>query len=139
MNHVAISGNLTRDPELVTTSNGNELCRFSVAVEQSFKDSSGEWQTKAHFIDCTMFGGRARLLANKARKGDLVTVDGRLDFSQWETDDGQKRSKLAVVANEAVGEFQFRKSDGSDTPARSEGDSTEAPAAAPSADDDIPF
>lgn len=132
INQVAISGNLTRDPELKASSGGTEITKFGVAVEQSYKDANGDWQTKAHFVDCTMFGGRGRVLADKAVKGDLVHVGGRLDFSQWETESGDKRSKLEVVANEVGGDWQYRKA--GEKPASSE----VAPESAGS-DDDIPF
>lgn len=135
MNHVAISGNLTRDPELVTTNSGSTLARCGIAVNQS-KKVGDSWEDVTHFVDITVFGRRAELFAEKANKGDFVFVDGRLDFSQWETDGGEKRSKLAVVANEVGGEFQFRKAGAS--PAKP---AAPAPAAtqATAADDDIPF
>lgn len=134
MNHVAISGNLTRDPELVNTNSGSTLARCGIAVNQS-KKVGDSWEDVTHFVDFTVFGRRAELFVEKAKKGDFVGVDGRLDFSQWETDGGEKRSKLAVVANEVFGQFQFRKA--GESPARP---ASTAPAAqATAADDDIPF
>lgn len=137
MNSVHLSGNLTRDPELVNTAGGTSLARFGVAVEQNVK-SGDSWDTKTHFVDCTVFAGRAEVFAAKARKGDLVSVEGRLDFSTWEKD-GEKRSKLAVVANEIEGEWKFRKSDGSNTPARSAEPAAPSQSTSVEDDDDIPF
>jgi single-strand DNA-binding protein len=132
MNSVAISGRLTRDPEMKETASGLEITNFGVAVEQRVKDGE-EWGTKAHFVDCTVFGGFARLVANKAVKGDLVSVSGRLDFSQWETDNGDKRSKLGVVVNEMDGEWKFRKAGEKPVSTQSDAPADDA------GDDDIPF
>lgn len=132
MNSVNISGRLTRDPELRETASGLEIVNFGVAVEQRVKDGE-EWTTKAHFVDCTVFGGYGKLVANKAVKGDLVSVSGRLDFSQWEDkESGANRSKLAVVVNEMDGEWKFRAA-GAPKPAA---DTTPV---ADTGDDDIPF
>lgn len=141
MNRVQISGNLTRDPELVTTRSGVEMCKFTVAVNEN-KKVGDEWVEKPHFIDVTYFGRRAVLMTEKAEKGNKVYVDGRLDYSSWETEDGQKRNKVGVVANEVEGEFVFVKSNGS-RPARNA--APELPADSPAGpadgddDDDIPF
>ena len=141
MNSVNISGRLTKDPELVETSGDSIVCRFGVAVEERRKVNE-EWTTIPHFVDCTIFGGFGNLLAEKARKGDLVAVSGRLDFSKWEDKDGNKRSKLQVVARDVEGEFKFTKK-GEERPASEEGG--EIPAApgvtegASGSDDDIPF
>lgn len=133
MNRVAVSGNLTRDPELSTTAAGTSICRFGIAVNESRKKGD-EWVEVAHFFDVTYFGRRGELMAEKATKGDRVTVDGRLDYSSWETDDGSKRSKVGIVANEVEGEFVFRKS-GEAKPAAA----AAAPSQATNDDDDIPF
>jgi single-strand DNA-binding protein len=101
INTVAISGNLTRDPELRTTSGGMQILRFSVAVNDRRKNQqTGEWEDHANFIDCTMFGRRAEAVSRLLAKGTKVAVQGRLRWSQWETADGTKRSKVEVVADE---------------------------------------
>ena len=131
MNRVAISGCLTRDPELVW-SGDLAICKTGVAVIER-KKTGEEWEDVAHFINITYFGRRGELMAEKAKKGDRVYVDGRLHFSSWETDDGSKRNKLEVVATVVEGEFVYRPSEGG-TPATQ----ASTPAAA-AAEDDIPF
>ena len=99
INRVAISGNLTRDPELRSTANGTEVLTFGVAVNERVKDQqSGEWKDRPNFVDCVVFGNRAQGLSKYLAKGSKVAIDGRLRYSSWETDDGKKRSKLEVIA-----------------------------------------
>ena len=114
LNSVAISGNLTRDPELRQTPGGTQVLSFGVAVNERRKNASGEWEDVPNFVDCTMFGTRADALAKYLHKGTKVAVHGRLRYSSWERD-GQKRSKLEVVADEL--EFMSKRSqDGSGAP-----------------------
>lgn len=100
INKAIISGNLTRDPELRRTQSGMAIMSFGVAVNDRRRNSqTGEWEDYANFIDCTMFGNRAESLADILAKGMKVAVEGKLRWSQWERD-GQKRSKIEVVADE---------------------------------------
>jgi len=139
INTVVVSGRLTRDPELRTTNSGVSVANTGIAVEQYVKDA----EPKVSFFDLTIWSGFADLCAKKARKGDTVTVEGRLHQNQWETDSGEKRSKVEIVVNQMEGEFLYRKADGSDTPASTlDGGSAATggqPAAAVASDDDIPF
>ena len=107
LNSVAISGNLTRDPELRQTPGGTSVLSFGVAVNERRKSASGEWEDVPNFVDCTMFGTRADALAKYLHKGTKVAVHGRLRYSSWERD-GQKRSKLEVVADDI--EFMSQRS-----------------------------
>lgn len=100
INRVAISGNLTRNPDLRGTQGGTEVLSFSVAVNERAKNpQTGEWEDRPNFIDCVMFGNRAMALSRILAKGVKVAVSGRLRYSSWEKD-GQKRSKVEVVADE---------------------------------------
>lgn len=100
INSVSISGNLTRSPELRTTQAGKSILNFGVAVNERRKNpQSGQWEDYANFVDCVMFGNRAEALAGMLHKGTKVCVSGSLRYSSWERD-GQKRSKLEVVAQE---------------------------------------
>lgn len=98
-NEVLLMGNLTRDPELRFTSNGTGLCKFGLAVNRKYK-AGDEWKEEVTYIDITVWGKTAENCAEYLSKGRPVFIEGRLQFSQWETDDGQKRSKLEVVANQ---------------------------------------
>ena len=107
INRVAISGNLTRDVDLRTTQSGMQIMRFGVAVNDRRKNSqTGEWEDYANWIDCVMFGNRAESVSRFLSKGSKVAIDGKLRYSSWETDGGQKRSKIEVIVDEI--EFMSR-------------------------------
>ena len=100
VNRVVISGNLTREPELRRTQSGMAILNMGVAVNDRRKNQkTGEWEDYANFIDCTMFGTRAESLSNSLSKGQKVTIEGKLRWSQWERD-GQKRSKIEVIVDD---------------------------------------
>lgn len=99
INRVAISGNLTRDPDLRSTRGGTAVLSFSVAVNDRRKNQSGEWEDYPNYVDCTMFGRRAESVGRYLSKGSKVAIDGKLRYSSWEKD-GQKRSKLEVIVEE---------------------------------------
>ena len=96
-NKVILMGNLTRDPDLKFTQSGSALCKLGLAVNQKYKKGD-EWVEDPVFVDITVWGKQAENCAEYLKKGSPVLVDGRLNFSQWETDDGQKRSKIDVTA-----------------------------------------
>ena len=100
INRVNLTGRLTRDPELRSTSGGAAVLAFSLAVNDRRRDPrTGEWEDVPNFVDCTVFGRRGEALQRHLAKGSLVAVDGRLRYSSWEKD-GQRRSKLEVVAED---------------------------------------
>ena len=100
INRVNISGNITRDPELRVTAGGMGVLGFGVAVSDRRRNArTGEWEDCPNYIDCTMFGARAESLSRILAKGMKVSIEGKLRWSQWEKD-GQKRSKIEVVAEE---------------------------------------
>ncbi len=114
LSSVAISGNLTRDPDLRHTAGGTSVLSFGVAVNDRRRNASGEWEDVPNFVDCTMFGTRADALARFLTKGTKVALEGKLRYSSWERD-GQRRSKLEVVADDI--EFMSQRSqDGSGAP-----------------------
>ena len=101
INKVLITGNLTRAPELRETPSGFQVLNFGVAVNDRKKNqSTGQWEDYANFVDCTMFGNRAASVARFLAKGSKVAIEGKLRWSQWETQDGSKRSKLEVIVDE---------------------------------------
>ena len=116
INRVIITGNLTRDPELRNTAGGLPVLGFGVAVNDRRKNQqTGEWEDFPNFVDCTMFGTRAEHIAPFLKKGSKVAIEGKLRWSQWESKDGGKRSKIEVVVDEL--EFMSRKEGGSQEPA----------------------
>ncbi len=101
INRVNITGNLTRDPELRSTAGGMSVLRLGVAVNDRRKNqSTGEWEEVPNFVDVTVFGNRAEPLSRFLSKGSKVAIEGKLRWSQWENPQGEKRSKLEVVADE---------------------------------------
>jgi len=99
-NSVVITGNIGREPECRQTASGTSVLSFTVAVNERRKNSqTGEWDNYTNWVDVAMFGNRAASLSQMLHKGMKVCVQGRLRYSQWERD-GQKRSKLDVLADE---------------------------------------
>ena len=96
-NKVMLMGNLTRDPELRYTSNGSAVTSFGLAVNRKFKQGD-EWKEDVCFVDITVWGKQGENCAEYLSKGRPAFVEGRLQYSTWESD-GQKKSKLEVVAN----------------------------------------
>ncbi len=100
INRVILVGNLTRDPELRALPSGTSVCRLRLAVNDRVKDrTSGEWTDYANYFDITVFGAQAERYAQWLTKGRQIAVDGRLRWREWETQDGQKRSAVEVVAD----------------------------------------
>ena len=128
INKAIITGNLTRDAELRSTGGGLSVANFAVAVNERVKNNAtGEWEDRANYIDCTMFGRRAEALAQYMTKGTKVTIEGKLRWSQWEKN-GEKRSKIEVVVDEV------------ELMARGDKRAPEAPSASQGVyDEDIPF
>ena len=99
-----LTGNITRDPEMRTTSNGSNVCSFSVAVNRTYRDASGNNQESVSFIDCVAWGRAAEIINQYAKKGTGILVSGRLEQRSWEDKNtGQKRSRTEVV----VEDFNF--------------------------------
>ena len=102
-NKVILMGNLTRDIELRHTQGGMAIAKFGMAVNRRSSTKDGEQRESTCFVDMTAFGKSAELLNQYVRKGSPLFIEGRLEFSTWESQDGGKRSKLEVI----VENFQF--------------------------------
>lgn len=100
-NQVILMGNLTRDPELRQTPNGQTVCSFSLALNRSYKGSDGTWQEATDYIDIVAWGPLGERVAQYLTKGRPCLVNGRLQSRSWEQD-GQKRSKVEVNANDVT-------------------------------------
>lgn len=101
VNQVILMGNLTRDPELRQTPNGQSVVSFSLALNRSYKDQSGEWKEVTDYIDVVAWAALAERVAQYMSKGRRCLVQGRLQSRSWEQD-GQKRSKVEVLANDVT-------------------------------------
>ena len=139
-NRIVLMGNLTRDPQLSYTPKNTAICKFGLATNRKWRDGEGNTREDVCFVDCTVFGKGAEVFNQYMSKGSPVLVEGRLDFQQWTTPEGQKRSKHGVI----VDNFQFvgggRGRDGTTgaQPAGAAVDSSPGQAPAPT-DADIPF
>jgi single-strand DNA-binding protein len=100
-NQVILMGNLTRDPELRTTPNGQTVCSFSLALNRSYRNADGNWQEATDYIDVVAWGPLGERVAQYLTKGRPALVNGRLQSRSWEQD-GQKRSKVEVVAQDVT-------------------------------------
>ncbi len=100
-NQVVLMGNLTRDPELRQTPNGQNVCGFSLALNRSYKGGDGEWQEVTDYVDIVAWGPLGERVAQYLTKGRPCLVNGRLQSRSWEQD-GQKRSKVEVVAQDVT-------------------------------------
>lgn len=99
LNKVLLIGNLTRDPELRYIPSGTAVAKFGLAVNREYVDkASGEKKDAPCFVDVTVWGKQAEICNQYLSKGRPVFLEGRLEFSSWETKEGDKRSKLEVVA-----------------------------------------
>ncbi|MDQ4063756.1 MAG: single-stranded DNA-binding protein [Actinomycetota bacterium] len=93
-NRVVLAGNLTRDPELRFTNNGIPVCGFGIAVNRVRSKSE-----EVDFFDITAWRELGETIANYKKKGDPILVEGKLQYRTWEAQDGSKRSKVDVVAD----------------------------------------
>lgn len=138
INMVALSGNLTRDPEKVETRGDTTLCNLGLAVNMREK-KDGDWQDRASFFDVIVFGKTAGACLEYLSKGSGVIVEGDLRQDRWQNDSGDNRSKVKVVARNVVfvgGKGESESNGSSDVPA----DQADLPpGGAPNTDDDIPF
>ena len=97
LNKIILIGRLTDDPELRYTANGTAVSNFTLAVQRSFKNQDGDYD--ADFIDIVVWRKQAETCANHLGKGRLVAVEGRLQMSSYETDEGYNRRVSEVVAS----------------------------------------
>jgi single-strand DNA-binding protein len=141
INRVVLVGNLTRDPELRHTPSGTAVCNLRLAVNTRRKDETGQWVDKPNYFDITVWGNQGERCAQYLSKGRPVAVDGRLEWREWETPEGNKRQAVDIVADTV--QFLGGRGDGegggggyipADATATPAGDFPTSPT-----DDDIPF
>ena len=139
INRVVLVGNLTRDPELRHTPGGTPVCSLRVAVNDRKRDESGNWVDAPNYFSISVFGNQAENCAQYLSKGRPVAIDGRLEWREWDAQDGTKRQAVEVIADSV--QFLGGRDGGGD------GGNQFVPAGAPAgsdadfqgADDDIPF
>ncbi|HLW93777.1 MAG TPA: single-stranded DNA-binding protein [Solirubrobacteraceae bacterium] len=100
LNVVVITGNLTRDPELRSLPSGTSVCDLRVAVNTRRKNgATGEWEDKPNYFDVKVWGAQGENCARFLSKGRPVGVQGRLEWREWESQDGQKRQAVDIIAD----------------------------------------
>jgi single-strand DNA-binding protein len=152
INRVIVTGNLTRDPELRSLQSGTAVCKLRIAVNSRRKDQSGEWVDKPNYFDVTVWGAQGENCATYLSKGRPVAIDGRLDWREWEDQNGNKRQSVEIIADtvqflgsrDGGGQGNGNGGGGfaapqSDVPADTSDFESSEPATVGSSDDDIPF
>jgi len=143
INRVVLLGNLTKDPELRHTPSGTAVCSLRLAVNTRRKDgATGEWTEKPNYFDITVWGNQGENCAQYLAKGRPVAIDGRLEWREWDAQDGTKRQAVEIIADSV--QFLGSRGDGEGggqpqfVPAGAAAQTENADFAA-GADDDIPF
>ncbi len=161
INRVLLAGNLTRDPQVKFLANERAVANFGLAINRRYKSADGQLKEETTFVDVEAWGRTAELVGQYLVKGRAAFIEGYLKLDSWDDKDGQKRSKLKVVADNVQfldsgnrGEGRAAAGGASDAPGgsgASNGDQDSAPArpaAAPvrpsapaggSVDDEPPF
>jgi single-strand DNA-binding protein len=158
LNRVTLVGRLTRDPELRHTQGGNAICSIRLAVSSRARDEAGNWGDKSNYFDVTVFGRQAETASTYLAKGRRIGVDGRLQWREWQAQDGSKRQNVEVIANDVFfldsrgegggGDGGYQQGAGWSAPAPAEAPAPVGAAAgaagngdgeAASGDDEVPF
>ena len=152
MNVVVVTGNLTRDPELRHLNSGTAVCKLRIAVNTRRKEGT-EWVDKPNYFDVTVWGAQGENCSTYLSKGRPVAVQGRLEWREWQNDNGDKRQAVEIIA-ESVQFLGSRDGSGSsggdgggngfaapksDVPADTSDFEGETAGVGASSDDDIPF
>jgi single-strand DNA-binding protein len=111
-NTVTVTGNATREPELRFTPSGQAVANFGVAVNRRWQNrQTQEWEEAVSFFDVTCWSTLAENVAETVAKGTRVTVAGRLDQRSWENQEGDKRSKVEIVADDVAVSLRWATAD----------------------------
>jgi single-strand DNA-binding protein len=101
-NKFICAANLVSDPEIKSVGDSN-VVRFRVAINRKFTTKGGEKKEESTYIDCEMWGSRASVISDYLKKGDPILIEGHLKQENWESKDGEKKSKIIV----SVQDFEF--------------------------------
>ena len=118
VNRVFLMGNLTRDPQVRQTPGGTPVSDLGMAVSERYRNREGAMVEATCFADVVVWGKQAELCGQYLSKGAPVFVEGRLQFDQWQTENGEKRSRLRVRADRV--QFLGGKKGGSNDPEATE-------------------
>ncbi len=99
MNKVILMGNLTRDPELKHISSGKAVADMRLAMSEKYKNKDGETAESTCFVDVVVWGRQAETCSEYLHKGSPAVIEGKLQYDSWENDEGQRRSRIRVLAS----------------------------------------
>ena len=102
MNIAILTGRLTKDPELRSTTSGKSVCSFTIAVDRRFKNASGE--READFLPCVAWGQTGEFIAKYFHKGNKINVEGNIQTRSWEADGGWRYTTEIIVEQAEFGE-----------------------------------
>jgi single-strand DNA-binding protein len=149
INRVVMTGNLTSDPELRSLPSGMSVCKLRIACNTRRKNNAtGEWEDKPNYFDVTVWGAQGENCARFLSKGRPVALDGRLEWREWESQEGQKRQAVDIIADsvqflgsrdDAAGANGFSGAGARSDIPTDQGDFQPAPVGGATGDDDIPF
>lgn len=143
VNKVILVGRLGRDPESRFTSGGQQVCNFTLATDESFKDRTGERQKRTEWHRIVVWGRLAEISQQYLKRGTLVYIEGRLQTRQWDDRSGNKRTTTEIIANGMKILSPRGESGGAGPSAEAsagvEMEETHAPGESPISDEDIPF
>jgi len=129
-----VAGNVVRDPEMRTTGSGSQVCSFAIAVNRSYKDSSGNQQDQVSYLDCVAWGKSAEIICQYVHKGSSLLVSGRLEQRSWEDkNSGQRRSRVEII----IEDFSFIGGTNGGGNANSSNNNSSSAASSASTSDDI--
>lgn len=102
LNRATILGNVTRDPEVRQTTGGQQVCSFSVATNRSWTDKSGAKQDQAEYHNVVAWTKLAEIIGSYVKKGSKIYVEGRIQTRDWQGQDGVKRYRTEIVADNVI-------------------------------------
>ena len=141
INRVVLVGNLTKDPELRQTGGGTPVCSLRIAVNTRRRDEAAQWGDKPNYFSVSVFGNQAESCSQYLSKGRPVAIDGRLEWREWQAQDGSKRESVEIIADSV--QFLGSRGDGDAAGGGNQfvpaGATQGADADFSGADDDIPF
>lgn len=119
INRVILAGNVTRDPEIRRTKSGESVMDLGMAINEQYKGKDGQAVQSVCFVDVAVWGRQAESCAQYLAKGAPVIIEGKLQFDQWKTEEGEKKSKLKIRAQHVT--FIGSRSQEQEEPAIEEG------------------
>lgn len=102
LNRATLIGNITRDPEVRTTPSGKSVTTLGVATNRAWTDAAGQKQTQVEFHSVVLWSKLAEIAGQYLRKGSRIYIEGRLQTREWTAQDGAKRTRTEIVAENMI-------------------------------------